>query len=351
MRLPLRFPTPCVWGSLSFATAPEGSTQVAHSGPTTSAQDWGQLKQPPRFPGFPGGSPASISCYLGPTYKRAPPAQADLVQSSMKATVSRIQYSTLQRAILYLAALVGAVLLGSCLGCGATPDCIPNPHWGTFSDPDGPDAKFQSDGRTCVLSQDFVYLDPNQESWTAPQGLRWDGASIPAAAWSIIGSPFVGCHRNASAVHDYYYKHHSSHQRSRREVDTMYYEACRAAGMEWTSAMTQFYALRWFGARWDPDDIPLAAEEHSALDVPAQQELLERYSALLRQVDELIGQGYDSLELTEHLSEEFPELPRLHFEDPFAMGGSLRGARLLRRAQPLLQPDNIRPSALSERFQ
>ena len=38
--------------------------------------------------------------------------------------------------------------------------------------------------------------------FTFKRGFRTDGASIPQAAWTIIGSPFTGMYRLATALHD-----------------------------------------------------------------------------------------------------------------------------------------------------
>lgn len=58
------------------------------------------------------------------------------------------------------------------------------------------------DGRNMRLIEDFSYTDANGAMWTAPKGTLTDGASIPTALWSIIGSPFTGKYLNAAIIHD-----------------------------------------------------------------------------------------------------------------------------------------------------
>lgn len=61
------------------------------------------------------------------------------------------------------------------------------------------------DGRLMVLRSEFRYVDLRRELvWVALPGLIFDGASIPRAAWSIIGGPFAGKHRRAALLHDQY---------------------------------------------------------------------------------------------------------------------------------------------------
>lgn len=153
-------------------------------------------------------------------------------------------------------------------------DCGDDVSWGTFPVL----ASYRDDGtgnEIDILLADFTYIDKEGKTWTATKDLPWDGASIPRALWTPVGSPKTGCHKLPSIVHDEYYKRHAQHGETRREVDEMFYQACRAKGVCRAKAATMYYALRWFGDRWDSSDLPACS-----LDA-GQQELflveLERY--------------------------------------------------------------------------
>lgn len=132
--------------------------------------------------------------------------------------------------------------------------CTDDGAFGLFPDP----AKYQDDGsgRVDLLLEEFRFIDRDGRTWTACEGLPWDGASIPRALWTVAGSPKVGCHKLASIVHDEYYKHRREHGYTRKEVDRMFYDACRAKGVGRAKAKSMYYALRWFGQRWDDAELP-----------------------------------------------------------------------------------------------
>jgi hypothetical protein len=108
-------------------------------------------------------------------------------------------------------------------------------------------ARWGNDGRLMTLVEPFAYVDSRQTRWEAAAGAVIDGASIPRAFWSVIGSPFAGEFRNASVVHDV-----ACEERNRpwRAVHRMFYEACRLGGVGAVKAKTMYYAVFHFGPRW-----------------------------------------------------------------------------------------------------
>ena len=108
-------------------------------------------------------------------------------------------------------------------------------------------ARWEDDGRSMTLVEPFGYIDPRETRWDAPVAAVVNGASIPRAFWSLIGSPFAGRFRNASVVHDV-----ACEQRDRpwRAVHRMFYEACRCSGVGAVQAKTMYYAVFHFGPRW-----------------------------------------------------------------------------------------------------
>jgi len=112
-------------------------------------------------------------------------------------------------------------------------------------------ARWENDGRLMTLVEPFAYVDPRQARWEAAAGAVIDGASIPRAFWSLIGSPFAGEFRNASVIHDV-----ACEERNRpwRAVHRMFYEACRLGGVAAVTAKTMYYAVFHFGPRWHVEE-------------------------------------------------------------------------------------------------
>ncbi|QDU28556.1 hypothetical protein ETAA8_36590 [Anatilimnocola aggregata] len=109
-------------------------------------------------------------------------------------------------------------------------------------------ASWDNDGRNMTLRENFIFIDSQNRAWHAPAGAVVNGASIPAAFWSVIGGPFEGQYRSASVVHDV-----GCHQMtdSWQDVHRMFYEACRCGGVEEGRAKMLYYAVYHFGPRWE----------------------------------------------------------------------------------------------------
>jgi Protein of unknown function (DUF1353) len=59
-----------------------------------------------------------------------------------------------------------------------------------------------TDDRKMSLLREFSFKDPAAKVWLARAGSEVDGASIPRALWTIVGSPYAGDYRRALIVHD-----------------------------------------------------------------------------------------------------------------------------------------------------
>jgi hypothetical protein len=101
--------------------------------------------------------------------------------------------------------------------------------------------------RDMELREDFWYEDPAGVRWLAPSGSTINGASIPRALWTLVGSPYTGKYRRASIVHDVAC---GSKEQPHRAVHRMFYHACRADGLDDLTAKTMYWAVREFGPRW-----------------------------------------------------------------------------------------------------
>jgi len=88
----------------------------------------------------------------------------------------------------------------------------------------------QTEDRCMTLLESFWFRDPDDgdKQWDAPKGMTTDGASIPRALWTLIGSPYTGNYRRAAIVHDRACDLADNDSTKRSEADRMFYHACRA---------------------------------------------------------------------------------------------------------------------------
>jgi hypothetical protein len=102
---------------------------------------------------------------------------------------------------------------------GFSPD-PPETRWLTESGPD----------RGMQVLKDFWFRDSYGTTWMTPANWKIDGASIPRALWTLVGSPYTGDYRRASIVHDKACNDASGNAAARRAADKMFYRACREGG-------------------------------------------------------------------------------------------------------------------------
>lgn len=110
-----------------------------------------------------------------------------------------------------------------------------------------PVAVWTPDGDRMILEKDFAYVDPKTKRWGAPRGAILDGASIPRALWSLVGSPYRGKYRYASIIHDY---HCRIQVESWESVHSCFYYACLAGGTGRALAKILYYGVYHFGPKW-----------------------------------------------------------------------------------------------------
>jgi len=95
-----------------------------------------------------------------------------------------------------------------------------------------------TEDRRMQILEPFSFTDPEGKAWPAPTDSVVDGASIPRALWTIVGSPYTGDYRRASIVHDVACKEAGSDPTKRRAADRMFFHACRAGGCSiWQSTI------------------------------------------------------------------------------------------------------------------
>lgn len=102
------------------------------------------------------------------------------------------------------------------------------------------------DGKMELLAP-FAYVDRVGERWEAQQSYVTDGASIPQAFWSVVGSPFTGDYLQAAVIHDWYCSHKT---KPWQDVHRTFYHACLRGGVGEIQASVLYAAVYHFGPRW-----------------------------------------------------------------------------------------------------
>ena len=72
----------------------------------------------------------------------------------------------------------------------------------------------------------------------------FDGASIPKALWSVIGSPMTGGYQRAACLHDALY---AGEVFEREICDTLFLEAMASEGVGYLKRHAMYWAVRSFG--------------------------------------------------------------------------------------------------------
>lgn len=95
------------------------------------------------------------------------------------------------------------------------------------------------------LMERISFTDHVRE-WVAGKGRFIDGASIPRALWTAVGSPYVGRYRRPSIIHDIACADALTN-RDRLDADKMFYRACRSEGLTRVESAILYCGVR-FGA-------------------------------------------------------------------------------------------------------
>lgn len=106
-------------------------------------------------------------------------------------------------------------------------------------------------GNQYELVRDYKVVVDNIQI-TVPKYFRYDGATIPAAAWTFTFSPFHPDVMLPSLVHDWMY---FNHQNTRDETDDVFYSMLRENGVNNFKANAMWAAVRAAGSLfWDNDE-------------------------------------------------------------------------------------------------
>lgn len=137
-------------------------------------------------------------------------------------------------------------------------------------------------GRLMKLMEDFSFTEAKTgRIWRAPKSLNIDGASIPRALWSIVGSPFTGNYRRASIVHDQACLDFPTDGPERKAADIMFEAACRAGGCGALQAKVLYAGVR-IGSTWAKQHLVARDESNEIwLETPPEDlQLQARFRAL-----------------------------------------------------------------------
>lgn len=139
--------------------------------------------------------------------------------------------------------------------------------------------------RRMELSEALTFTDAAGRVWDAPKGHRVDGASIPRALWTTVGSPYTGDYRRASILHDVNCDRHPQDGPDRRAGDEMFYAACRAGGCGRLEAKLLFLGVR-LGSSWAGRGLPAAGSEDKIKLRPSTEDRLmqEEYTRLAQEI-------------------------------------------------------------------
>ena len=187
-----------------------------------------------------------------------------------------------------LRAIVAALIL---LVLGSVSRGADHSQYGHF---EGPlNIQLLKDGRTARLLAPFVFIDPDQKTWTAPQGLVTDGASIPRALWSVVGSPWTGLYRDAAVIHDAYC---DSHAEPWQAVHKVFFNGMLANGVDPLQAKIMYAAVYRFGPRWDFAYASKKCENCASVPYHVDQFTPTASSAKMRMLREKIEKTNPSIE-------------------------------------------------------
>jgi len=98
--------------------------------------------------------------------------------------------------------------------------------------------------RRMKLLKSFSFVDPAGTKWSAKEGAVIDGASIPRALWTTVGSPYTGDYRRASILHDVACNEAGQNYGKRLAADRMFYRACRAGGCSILASILLYIGVR-----------------------------------------------------------------------------------------------------------
>jgi hypothetical protein len=122
------------------------------------------------------------------------------------------------------------------------------------------------DGVHMTVLETYSYADPDHHTLVADPGFSTDGASIPRALWTIVGSPFTGKYIGAAVIHDVGC---DTHKYSWQITHRMFYTAMLELGVSETYAKLLYWGVRLGGPKWDERRFSADSIDHLRQSVQA----------------------------------------------------------------------------------
>jgi len=98
------------------------------------------------------------------------------------------------------------------------------------------------DDNTATLLQNYMrYSSTIGDTIFIEEGFEFDGASIPKAFWSLIGSPFNGKYKYSALIHDALY---ASEIVERHIADKVFLDLMEKDGVAWWKRTAMYNAVR-----------------------------------------------------------------------------------------------------------
>jgi hypothetical protein len=157
-----------------------------------------------------------------------------------------------------------------------------------------PETRWELGDRIMTLLKPFSYTDKKGKVWDVCEGAWINGATIPRALWSIVGSPYVGKYRRASIIHDFFVGEGNNDNvdyKERRKADKMFYRACRTDGIGKKMAVLLYIGVSvgsWASKKkfigYNKEKLEFSEE------LISQQQMLSADEAILQKYHHLVDQ-------------------------------------------------------------
>lgn len=170
--------------------------------------------------------------------------------------------------------------------------------------------------RHMVLIEPFSYQGKVMDV-TAPTDFRIDGASIPRALWTLVGSPYTGDYRRASIVHDKACCDAAGDPKKRRTADRMFFYACLAGGCSLGQAIVLYIGVRMGAAlgRVSYWNEPRGSEAEPRLFRSRADQAIERDFSVAADLVRRPGETDDAAEIEKRTDEALEMLTGVVFRE------------------------------------
>ena len=163
----------------------------------------------------------------------------------------------------------------------------PDPRYGIFSTYYLKVEPLNDKSNRVRLLEDLIFIDSQGKKWTAPKGHVVDGATIPKAFQSMIGTPYGGEYVLASVIHDVAY---DQKKETWQEVHRVFYDALLASGVEANKASLMYVAVYEASQRWGENQ-----DEHLS-----QEQILNLFGVddtAKKEIENMIGSLFEGLNI------------------------------------------------------